>query len=164
MWPHDNAIIAAGFKRAGFAAEANHVARAILEAAASFQNFRLPEVFAGLTREPDSFPVQYLGANIPQAWAAGSIFSFVQTMLGLQADAPGKKLYVCPSLPDWVPNLRLSGLQVGQTRLTLRFWRDGERTRFDVESEEGEEIDVVESSRFEPVCPPEAPGNAAGPS
>jgi glycogen debranching enzyme len=32
--------------------------------------------------------VQYGGANIPQAWAVGSIFQLVQTILGLRADAP----------------------------------------------------------------------------
>jgi glycogen debranching enzyme len=34
------------------------------------------------------FPVQYGGANIPQAWAAGSVFQLVQTILSLRADAP----------------------------------------------------------------------------
>lgn len=32
------------------------------------QSYRLPEVFAGPGREPELFPVQYRGANIPQAW------------------------------------------------------------------------------------------------
>ena len=74
VWPHDNAIIAAGMKRYGFCDQANLVARGILEAAAHFESYRLPEVFAGLEREPASFPVQYRQANIPQAWAAGSVF------------------------------------------------------------------------------------------
>ena len=42
----------------------------------------------GVQRDETSFPVQYLGANVPQAWAAGSVFALVQAMLGLQPDAP----------------------------------------------------------------------------
>ena len=43
-----------------------------------------------------AFPVQYLGANVPQAWAAGSVFALLQAMLGIQPDAPRGKLYVDP--------------------------------------------------------------------
>jgi glycogen debranching enzyme len=34
----------------------------------------------------------YLEANIPQGWAAGSVFAFVQMILGLRADAPRGRL------------------------------------------------------------------------
>ena len=71
VWPHDNGIIALGFKRYGFAAEAGRVARDISEAASYFVSYRLPELYAGVERGPGTFPVQYLGANVPQAWAAG---------------------------------------------------------------------------------------------
>ena len=37
-----------------------------------------------LQRDPMSFPVQYLGANVPQAWAAGAPFMLLQAMLGLR--------------------------------------------------------------------------------
>ena len=50
----------------------------------------------GLQRGPTNFPVQYLGANVPQAWAAGTPFMLLQAMLGLQQDAPRGKLYVDP--------------------------------------------------------------------
>lgn len=142
VWPHDNAIIAAGLQRYGYVAEASQVARAILDAAAHFESYRLPEVFAGVAREPTSFPVQYRGANIPQAWAAGSLFQLVHAMLGLDADAPNGRLWVDPILPDWIPRLELSGLQVGPVRLDLCFWREGEATRFTVERLEGGSLDV----------------------
>jgi glycogen debranching enzyme len=63
VWPHDNALIAHGFKRYGYADECARVARDILEAASCFAGYRLPELYAGLTRQPGTFPVQYLGAN-----------------------------------------------------------------------------------------------------
>src|SRR5437763_4870642 len=76
VWPHDNGIIAAGFKRYGLADEANQVARGIFNTIDRFESFRPPEVFAGVKRQGDvDFPILYPGgANIPQAWATGSIF------------------------------------------------------------------------------------------
>jgi glycogen debranching enzyme len=147
VWPHDNAIIAAGMKRYGYHRQANRVAQAIFDAAARFESYRLPEVYAGLPRQDDTFPVQYLGANIPQAWAAGSVFQLVQAMLGLDADVPNGRLWVNPTLPDWVPSLELTGLKVARTELHLRFWREHEATRFSVESRAGDGIDVVLGAR-----------------
>ena len=143
IWPHDNAIIAAGMKRYGFHQQANQVIQGILDAASRFLSYRLPELFAGLEREPDSFPVQYRRANIPQAWAAGAIFQMVQAMLGLEADVPNGQLIVDPSLPDWAPNLSLERLVVGDTHLRLRFWRDGAQSRFEVESKRGGRLEVL---------------------
>ncbi|HLZ73183.1 MAG TPA: glycogen debranching N-terminal domain-containing protein [Dehalococcoidia bacterium] len=123
VWPHDNGIIAAGFKRYGYAEEMNRVARAVFDAARCFLSYRLPEVYAGMPRVPDSFPAQYIGANIPQAWAAGSIFHFLQSILGLRADAPNGVLYLDPTLPHWLWDLDLNNLSVGKTRLHLHFER-----------------------------------------
>lgn len=132
VWPHDNGIIAMGFKRYGFHEEASRVARDIFEAASYFDSYRLPELYAGLPRQPGTFPVQYLGANIPQAWAAGCVFHLLQAILGLQADAPAGRLYVAPTLPDWLPEIELSQLKVGDSILHLRFWREGLDSRWEV--------------------------------
>ncbi|HZR43790.1 MAG TPA: glycogen debranching N-terminal domain-containing protein [Ktedonobacteraceae bacterium] len=134
VWPHDNAIIAAGFKRYGMADEANKVIRGMLDAIERFDTYRPPEVFAGLQRKGDvDFPSLYPGgANIPQAWATGAIFHMVQTMLGLRADAPHKKLYVHPTLPDWLPAIKLLHLRVGPSIISLRFWREGKDSRWQV--------------------------------
>lgn len=132
VWPHDNAIIAMGFKRYGHAAEAAQIARALSEAASYFALQRLPELYAGIARTPTNFPVQYLGANVPQAWSAGSVFFLISTLLGLEADAPARKLYVDPILPPWLPDLVLRDLWVGQDKLSLRFRRDDEKTHVEV--------------------------------
>ena len=137
VWPHDNGIIALGFKRYGFAREAARIARDISEAASYFVSYRLPELYAGLERRPGTFPVQYPGANVPQAWAAGSAFHLLQAILGLQADAPNGKLYVDPMLPRWLPDVTLSGLRIGASTLRLRFWRDGEETRWEATQVDG---------------------------
>lgn len=132
VWPHDNALIALGMRRYGFAAEAAALARDISGAASHFLLNQLPELYAGLQRDPTSFPVQYLGANVPQAWAAGTPFLLLQAMLGLQQDAPRGKLYVDPALPEWLPDVTLTDLRLGRRRFDIRFWRDDGNTRFEV--------------------------------
>ena len=132
VWPHDNSLIAMGMRRYGFAAEAAMVARDVSGAASHFLLNQLPELYAGLQRDPTSFPVQYLGANVPQAWAAGTPFMLLQAMLGLQQDAPRGKLYVDPALPDWLPDITLTDLRLGRRRFDIRFWRNGKDTLFEV--------------------------------
>jgi glycogen debranching enzyme len=132
VWPHDNSLIALGMRRYGFAAEAAAVARDVSGAASHFLLNQLPELYGGLQRDPTSFPVQYLGANVPQAWAAGTPFMLLQAMLGLQQDAPRDKLYVDPALPDWLPDVTLTDLRLGRRRFDIRFWRDGKDTLFKV--------------------------------
>ncbi|HEY5072282.1 MAG TPA: glycogen debranching N-terminal domain-containing protein [Caulobacteraceae bacterium] len=132
VWPHDNSIIAIGFRRYGFAEEASRVARDISGAAGYFMLHQMPELYSGLQRDPTNFPVQYLGANVPQAWAAGSCFAILQMILGFQPDAPAGKLYLDPALPDWLPDLKVLDLRVGKAKFDLSFYRDGAATRVDV--------------------------------
>ena len=50
VWPHDNAIIAGGLRRYGFAAEAAQVAKGMFDAAEHL-GFRLPEALTGQARD-----------------------------------------------------------------------------------------------------------------
>jgi hypothetical protein len=65
--------------------------------------------------------VPYLGANVPQAWAAGSVFRFVAILCGLHAtvDADGSKLYVNPALPPWMPEISIRNLRLGSGSLAI---------------------------------------------
>jgi glycogen debranching enzyme len=132
VWPHDNGIIAIGFKQYGFAEEAAQVARAVSDAGSYFALYQMPELYAGIEREDSNFPVQYPDANVPQAWAAGSVFTLLQALIGFDADAPRGKLYIDPMLPDWLPDLHLVDFRLGKRVFDLRFWREGEETRFEV--------------------------------
>jgi glycogen debranching enzyme len=138
VWPHDNGIIAMGFRRYGYVNEAAMIARDISEAASYFVSYRLPELYGGIRREPGSFPVQYLGANVPQAWAAGSVFHLARAILGLEGNAHTHTLYVDPELPRWLPEVTLHNLRVANSTATIRFWNDGENSRFEVLSCDGE--------------------------
>ena len=92
----------------------------------------MPELYTAFERDETTFPVQYIGANVPQAWAAGSAFMLTQALLGFLPDAPRNKLYVDPSLPRWLPDLTVQDLHLGKHKLDLRFWREGEETAFEV--------------------------------
>lgn len=124
VWPHDNAIIASGLLRYGLREQAWQVGRALFDAAVRFHHDRLPEVFAGITRDPGSFPVQYLGANVPQAWASGAVVQLIASLAGLAPEA-GKRLRVSPSLPPWLDHVQLTGLRVGNGSVDLHVSRAG---------------------------------------
>jgi glycogen debranching enzyme len=126
VWPHDNAMIAGGFRRYGFDAEAARVAKALVDVAERQVAYRLPELFAGLPRAEASFPVQYLGANVPQAWAAGSILRLIAVLCGIHAtsDQDGSRLYVNPALPEWLPEVTIRNLRAGRGSIDLAV-RDG---------------------------------------
>lgn len=128
VWPHDNGLMVEGFARYGLHAEASRLAGALADAADGFAAHQVPELFSGLPRERTGFPVQCPGANVPQAWAAGSSFSVMQALLGFDPDAPAGVLRVDPHLPAWLPSVTLWGLPFGAHRLDLRFTREGGRT------------------------------------
>jgi len=132
VWPHDNAIIAMGFKRYGFHKEAARIAHDVSLAAGHFLLNQLPELYTASERNESNFPVQYIGANVPQAWAAGSVFMLTQALLGFFPAAPHNKLYVDPYLPAWLPDLTVHDLRIGKHMLDIRFWREGDQTAFEV--------------------------------
>jgi glycogen debranching enzyme len=138
VWPHDNGIIALGFRRYGLAAEAGRIFRDISEAASYFVSHRMPELYAGIARTARAFPVQYAQANVPQAWAAGSVAHLLQAVLGLEGDAPNGRLTVSPALPKWLPDVTLRGIGIGRASVDLRFFRDGETSRWEVLRSSGE--------------------------
>ena len=124
VWPHDNAMIAAGLKRYGFSEDALRVFTAIYQAASRSSSYRLPEVFAGFDRGDSPEPVRYPVACSPQAWAAGAIPYMLRTALGLEPDATENTLRVVrPVLPDWLGEVSVRGLRVGKATVDLLFRR-----------------------------------------
>src|SRR6185369_12947399 len=103
VWPHDNALIAAGMKRVGRHDAADRIASRIFEAAQHSPDFRLPELFCGFDRGLADVPVPYPVACSPQAWSAATALSLLQTMLGMRADAARNVLELDrPHLPSWL--------------------------------------------------------------
>ncbi len=131
MWPHDNALIAAGLRRHGFDEAACRVFEAILDASTHFPMHRLPELFAGFSRGDYGVPVHYPVACHPQAWSAASVPFMIERLLGLTPDAFANRLRIVrPILPAPVGSIALRGLRVGSAEVDLAFERraDGHAT------------------------------------
>jgi glycogen debranching enzyme len=126
VWPHDTAIAAAGLRRYGFDDAADTLSSGILAAAQHFPAFRLPELFCGFDRASTGSPIAYPVACSPQAWAAGSALMLIRTMLGLEADAPNRRLTLDrPILPAGLTKVVVRGIRVGEAScdLLLHRWR-----------------------------------------
>mgnify|MGYP001627371459 CR=1 FL=1 len=118
VWPHDNAIAVAGLARYGFLDAAHRVIRAQLDVASRCDG-RLPELFAGFSRDEFGAPAAYPSSCSPQAWAAASPLLWLRVLLGLDPWTTRGELWVRPVLPDWLESLRVEGIAVGGHRVTI---------------------------------------------
>ncbi|MGZ6376809.1 MAG: hypothetical protein ACXWPI_19080, partial [Ktedonobacterales bacterium] len=63
----------------------------------------------------------------PQAWAAGALPLLLQSALGLQPHAMRKMLYIHrPHLPQWLGDVTVRSLRVGDATIDLRYSREGD--------------------------------------
>jgi glycogen debranching enzyme len=123
IWPHDNSLVAAGFKRYGHFEEANRIITQIAEASQYFRYYRLPELYCGFARDTayNTGPAEYPVSCSPQAWAAAAPLLMTQSILGLQADAATQHLYVSPHLPEWLTTVKVSNLRIGEHHVDINF-------------------------------------------
>ena len=113
-------IRAAGFARYGASTQAGQIFSALFDTSQSVDDHRLPELFCGFPRQLQHGPVPYPVACKPQAWAAGSVFLLLQAALGLRVDAWERRVtFERVTLPSWLNELSLRGLQVGDARVDL---------------------------------------------
>ncbi|MBT2597638.1 glycogen debranching N-terminal domain-containing protein [Arthrobacter sp. ISL-72] len=118
VWPHDNALIAAGLMRYGFIEESQRVAMAIFDAAEAFGG-RLPELFCGFPREPDRAPVAYPSSCSPQAWASATPIHLLRILLRFDPSAPTGRLWLSPAFPDGFGYLKKDQVPLAGSRLTI---------------------------------------------
>jgi glycogen debranching enzyme len=124
IWPHDNAVIAAGFARYGLHDEALTLLTAMFEASGAFHLRRLPELFCGFGREPGEGPISYPVACHPQAWASGSALLLLQAALGVEIRAADRVItFTRPRLPEFLKEVRLHNLRVGPDSVDLLLHR-----------------------------------------
>jgi glycogen debranching enzyme len=118
VWPHDNALCAAGLMRYGFVEQAQRVSDAIIDAAEHF-GYRLPELFCGFDRAEFAAPVPYPTSCSPQAWAAAAPLQLLHSLLRFAPEVSSGQLWCAPEIPDRYLPLRVSGLRVGKSRLSV---------------------------------------------
>ncbi|MEX5216680.1 MAG: glycogen debranching N-terminal domain-containing protein [Nitrospiraceae bacterium] len=120
VWPHDNALIAAGLARYGLKAGVEKVMTGLFDASLVVDFHRLPELFCGFVRRPGQGLTRYPVACNPQAWAAASAFMGLQACLGMSIRAPeGKVLFTYPILPVFLHELQIKNLTVGKASIDL---------------------------------------------
>ena len=145
VWPHDNSLIVGGFRRYGLDDAALRVFAGLIDAAMCFDSYRLPELFAGFSRDDYGVPVNYPVACQPQAWAAGTIPYLLESMLGIVAEGLDGRLRITrPVLPPFVNRVHLSRLRVGPARVDLLFERVTEGIAAKVSRVEGELEVIIE--------------------
>jgi glycogen debranching enzyme len=138
VWPHDNAVIAAGFSQFGFKQEALQVFTAIFDLSQSVRLNRLPELICGFPRLERQGPTLYPVACSPQAWAAGSIHMMLEACLGLRIDAPSRSIrFEYPALPQFINELRIRNLRVGPALVDLSLHRYPDNVGINVDRRTG---------------------------
>jgi hypothetical protein len=118
VWPHDNAIIAAGLLRYGLVEQAQRISTALFEAA-EYSEGRLPELFCGFSREHFDEPVPYPTACSPQAWAATTPIQLVKGLMGYYADVARGGLWMDPVLPESYGDLHITNAPMANSRITI---------------------------------------------
>ena len=126
VWPHDNAICAAGLMRYGFVPHAQQIATGILEAADRFGH-RLPELFCGFDRGDFAAPVAYPTSCSPQAWAAAAPFLLLRTLLRFDPAVPSGRVWCAPAVPARMLPLRVEGLHIADGMASVDVSRRGWR-------------------------------------
>jgi glycogen debranching enzyme len=124
VWPHDNAIIAAGLAAYGRKDHAIRIMAALFNASLFLELNRLPELFCGFARRPGEGPTLYPVACAPQAWAAAAPFLIIQAVLGLSLDGRAARVrFDYPVLPRFLNEMQIYNLRAGKSAVDLRLHR-----------------------------------------
>ncbi|MEP9375351.1 amylo-alpha-1,6-glucosidase [Aquabacter sp. CN5-332] len=133
VWPHDNALIAAGFSRYGFRGEAARIFEGLFAAATYIDLRRLPELFCGFRRQRAQGPTFYPVACAPQAWAAAAPLSLIQSCLGFSFDGGANRInFNQPVLPAFLDELVLRNLGGAKGKADVLLRRSGQQVIVEV--------------------------------
>jgi glycogen debranching enzyme len=124
VWPHDNALVAAGLARYSFTAQASRIMSALFELSQAVDLHRLPELICGFHRRGADYPTLYPVACAPQAWAAGAVYLLLEACLGLRIDAVERRVsFARASLPSSIDWVRIVNLSVADASVDLLLTR-----------------------------------------
>jgi glycogen debranching enzyme len=144
VWPHDNALIAAGMGKYGFREFAGRILMNQLDLSGAVELHRLPELFCGVDRRPGQGPTLYPVACSPQAWAAGAVFLLLQACLGISVDAKHKRvLFDRPYLPEGIRQLSIRDLWVDDCRISIFLERNSGPVRTEIIEKQGDVAVIV---------------------
>ncbi len=123
IWPHDNAMVAAGLSRYGFNHHVHKVLGAIFDISMFMDEQRLPELLCGFSRRPSQGPTRYPVACSPQVWASGAAFFLLQACLALRVDGVKREVVLRnPMLPPFLQHVYIYNLGVGDASVDLHLY------------------------------------------
>ncbi|HYV35587.1 MAG TPA: amylo-alpha-1,6-glucosidase [Gemmataceae bacterium] len=124
VWPHDNALIAAGLARYGQQEKALRILTALYDASRFLDLQRIPELYCGFERRPGEGPTLYPVACAPQSWSAASVYLLLQACLGLEIKATQSTVcFTHPMLPPFLKKVQIRNLRVGDASVDLLLQR-----------------------------------------
>jgi glycogen debranching enzyme len=124
VWPHDNSLIMEGLRYYGYTQELERLASAFIGVLETSADFRLPELFCGFRKRADTPPVPYEVACKPQAWAAGSVFLMLKSLIGISIDPDQSHVVIkIPILSPQLTTLEIKGLRGRDWEMDLSFRR-----------------------------------------
>lgn len=120
IWPHDNALIAAGFARYGLKDEAARILTGLFDATLFLDLRRLPELFCGFPRRLGEAPTLYPVACSPQTWAAAAVFLLLESCLGLRVQGSERRvIFADPVLPQSLAQVTVRNLRIADACVDL---------------------------------------------
>lgn len=124
IWPHDNALIAAGLAKYGFQKEAAKILSALFDASLFIELQRLPELYCGFPRRTGEGPTSYPVACSPQAWSVGAVFMLLQACLQIEIDAVKKTIvFNKPDLPPYLDRIAINNLPLVSATCDIELYR-----------------------------------------
>lgn len=139
VWPHDNALIALGLARYGFAENVERIFAGLFETAVYMDLRRLPELFCGFRRRAGKGPTFYPVACLPQAWAGAAPFALMQASLGLDFDPrAGEIRFRHPRLPKFIDEVLIRSLRLGESRMDILLRRHATEVTVNVLKRDGD--------------------------
>jgi len=143
VWPHDNALVAAGLARYGYKEPVVQIMSGLYDASLYLDLNRLPELFCGFERRAGEGPTLYPVACAPQAWASATVFCLLQACLGLSFRQPEPQLRLyTPLLPAFLDEVHIMNLTLGDATVDLAFQRHPQDVGVNVMRRDGN-VDIV---------------------
>jgi len=143
VWPHDNALIAAGMAAYGFKQGAVKILGGLFDASQFLELHRLPELLCGFPRRPGEGPTLYPVACSPQTWSSVAVFLLLQSCLGLRIEAPRARLsFSQPVLPPFLEHIEIKNLRIGEAAVDLSLERHAKDVGINILRREGR-VEIV---------------------
>jgi glycogen debranching enzyme len=143
IWPHDNALIAAGLARYRAKHAALRILTALFDASQFMELNRLPELYCGFRRRRGEGPTLYPVACNPQAWSSAAVFCLVQACVGMRFDTTKRQLHFDnPRLPESITTLEIKNLKMPSAVVDVTLERHSHDVAVNVGRRSGE-VEVV---------------------